>query len=158
MDNGRHGYLTAAAGAPDQRGDGMPQSTKRVGQRELVQSGATDRRGPISKHGLCYLRCGLFEAALNACKHPLHAERYQHTKRRLGRQRGPKVAQYWTMFLPPGYWARAQPGEGGWGVRRQKLTSTPKTPNRRRSRDLEFCALAWLSVDEAAGKKAGVGA
>ena len=24
---------------------------------------------------------------------PLYAERYQHTKRRLGRQRGPKVAQ-----------------------------------------------------------------
>ena len=30
---------------------------------------------------------------MNACKHPLYAERYQHTKRRLGRQRGPKVAQ-----------------------------------------------------------------
>jgi hypothetical protein len=35
----------------------------------------------------------LFEAALNACKHRHDAERYQHTKRRLGRQRGPKVAQ-----------------------------------------------------------------
>jgi transposase len=31
---------------------------------------------------------------MNACKHPLYAERYQHTKRRLGRQRGPKVAQF----------------------------------------------------------------
>ena len=40
-----------------------------------------------------YLRWALFEAALNACKHPYYAERYQHTKRRLGRQRGPKVAQ-----------------------------------------------------------------
>jgi hypothetical protein len=30
---------------------------------------------------------------LNACKHPIYAERYQRTKRRLGRQRGPKVAQ-----------------------------------------------------------------
>ncbi len=30
---------------------------------------------------------------MNACKHPLYAERYQRTKRRLGRQRGPKVAQ-----------------------------------------------------------------
>ena len=30
---------------------------------------------------------------MNACKHPLYKERYQHTKRRLGRQRGPKVAQ-----------------------------------------------------------------
>jgi len=59
----------------------------------VIQSGATDRRGPISKHGPRYLRWGLFEAALNACKHPLYKERYQHTKRRLGRQRGPKVAQ-----------------------------------------------------------------
>src|ERR687896_482539 len=59
----------------------------------VVQSGATDRRGPISKHGPRYLRWGLFEAAMNACKHPYYAERYQHTKRRLGRQRGPKVAQ-----------------------------------------------------------------
>jgi hypothetical protein len=30
---------------------------------------------------------------MNACKHPLYKERYQHTKRRLGRQRRPKVAQ-----------------------------------------------------------------
>ena len=59
----------------------------------VKQSGATDRRGPISKHGPKYLRWALFEAALNACKHPLYKERYQHTKRRLGRQRGPKVAQ-----------------------------------------------------------------
>jgi transposase len=57
------------------------------------QSGAVDARGPISKHGPKYLRWALFEAALNACKHPYYAERYQHTKRRLGRQRGPKVAQ-----------------------------------------------------------------
>jgi transposase len=59
----------------------------------VIQSGATDRRGPISKHGPKYLRWALFEAAMNACKHPYYAERYQHTKRRLGRQRGPKVAQ-----------------------------------------------------------------
>jgi transposase len=57
------------------------------------QSGNTDRRGPISKHGPRHLRRALFEAAMNACKHPLYAERYQPTKRRLGRQRGPKVAQ-----------------------------------------------------------------
>jgi transposase len=59
----------------------------------VLQSGNTDRRGPISKHGPRYLRWGLFEAALNACKDPVYAERYQRTKRRLGRQRGPKVAQ-----------------------------------------------------------------
>jgi transposase len=59
----------------------------------VIQSGASDRRGPISKRGPRYLRWGLFEAAMNARKHPLYAERYQRTKRRLGRQRGPKVAQ-----------------------------------------------------------------
>jgi transposase len=59
----------------------------------VKQSGASDRRGPISKHGPRYLRWALFEAALHACTHPLYAERYQRTKRRLGRQRGPKVAQ-----------------------------------------------------------------
>src|SRR3954453_13916065 len=57
------------------------------------QSGSVDARGPISKQGPKYLRWALFEAALNACKHSYYAERYQHTKRRLGRQRGPKVAQ-----------------------------------------------------------------
>jgi transposase len=59
----------------------------------VIQSVATDRRGPISKHGPRDLRSGLFEAAMNACEHPLYAERDQRTKRRLGRQRGPKVAQ-----------------------------------------------------------------
>jgi transposase len=62
-------------------------------RRRLFRVGHTDARGPISKHGPKYLRWALFEAALNACKHPYYAERYQHTKRRLGRQRGPKVAQ-----------------------------------------------------------------
>jgi transposase len=57
------------------------------------QSGGVDARGPLSKHGPKYLRWALFEAALNACEHPYYAERYQHTKRRLGRKRGPKVAQ-----------------------------------------------------------------
>ena len=57
------------------------------------QSGNTDRRGPISKQGSRYLRWALFEAALHACNHPLYRERYQRTKRRLGRHRGPKVAQ-----------------------------------------------------------------
>jgi transposase len=47
----------------------------------------------ISKQGSRYLRWALFEAALNACKHPLYKQRYQNTKRRLGRQRGRKVAQ-----------------------------------------------------------------
>jgi transposase len=57
------------------------------------QSGDMDRRGPISKHGPRYLRWGLMEAAIHASAHPLYKERYQRTKRRLGRQRGAKVAQ-----------------------------------------------------------------
>jgi transposase len=57
------------------------------------QSGEVDRRGPLSKHGPRYLRWGLMEAAIHASSHPLYKERYQRTKRRLGRQRGAKVAQ-----------------------------------------------------------------
>jgi transposase len=56
-------------------------------------SGATDRRGPLSKHGPRYLHWGLMEAAIHAASHPLYKRRYQATKRRLGRQRGAKVAQ-----------------------------------------------------------------
>jgi transposase len=71
--------------------------TKLVGYTGLCprvyQSGASDRRGPISKQGSRYLRWALFEAALSACKHPIYRDRYQATKKRLGRQRGPKVAQ-----------------------------------------------------------------
>jgi transposase len=59
----------------------------------VSQSGDMDRRGPLSKHGPRYLRWGLMEAAIHAAGHPLYKERYQHTKRRLGRQRGAKVAQ-----------------------------------------------------------------
>jgi hypothetical protein len=33
----------------------------------VIQSGNTDRRGPISKHGPKYLRWALFEVALHAC-------------------------------------------------------------------------------------------
>ena len=40
-----------------------------------------------------YLRWALIEAAQHACRHPLYRERCQQTKRRLGKQRGPKVAQ-----------------------------------------------------------------
>jgi transposase len=59
----------------------------------VYQSGDSDRRGPISKHGPRYLRWALVEAAMGACRHPLYRERYERTKRRLGRQRGPRVAQ-----------------------------------------------------------------
>jgi len=33
------------------------------------------------------------EAATHACRHPVYRERHQRTKRRLGKQRGAKVAQ-----------------------------------------------------------------
>jgi len=59
----------------------------------VKQSGQMDQRGPLSKHGPRYLRWGLMEAAIHAASHPLYKERYQRTKRRLGRQRGAKVAQ-----------------------------------------------------------------
>jgi transposase len=57
------------------------------------QSGTMDRRGPLAKTGPKYLRWALIEAATGAVKHPAYRERYQHTKARLGRQRGAKVAQ-----------------------------------------------------------------
>jgi len=59
----------------------------------VVQSGESDRRGPLSKHGPTYLRWALLEATMHALKHPAYAERYQRNKRRLGKQRGAKVAQ-----------------------------------------------------------------
>jgi transposase len=59
----------------------------------VKQSGQMDQRGPLSKHGPRYLGWGLMEAAIAASSPPLYRERYQRTKRRLGRQRGPKVAQ-----------------------------------------------------------------
>ena len=57
------------------------------------QSGEKDRRGPLTKSGPKYLRRAMLEATMHALRHPAYAERYQHTKRRLGKQRGAKVAQ-----------------------------------------------------------------
>ena len=59
----------------------------------VIQSGEADRRGPLSKHGPTYLRWALLEATMHALKHPAYAKRYQRNKRRLGKQRGAKVAQ-----------------------------------------------------------------
>jgi transposase len=56
------------------------------------QSGDSDRRGPLSKHGPRYLRWALIEATMHALKHPAEAERYERNKKRLGKQRGAKVA------------------------------------------------------------------
>ena len=59
----------------------------------VYQSGQSDRRGPLTKRGPKYLRWALMEAAAVACRHPLYHPRYELTKRRLGKQRGAKVAQ-----------------------------------------------------------------
>jgi transposase len=59
----------------------------------VYQSGATDRRGHLTHAGPKYLRWALMEAATHACRHPIYRQRHQQTKRRLGKQRGPKVAQ-----------------------------------------------------------------
>jgi transposase len=59
----------------------------------VVQSGEKDRRGPLTKHGPTYLRWALLEATMHALRHPAYSARYQRTKKRLGRQRGAKVAQ-----------------------------------------------------------------
>ncbi|HEV2768736.1 MAG TPA: IS110 family transposase [Solirubrobacteraceae bacterium] len=85
---------------------------------KVYQSGGTDRRGHLTHAGPKYLRWALIEAAQHAARHPLYRERYQRTKARLGKQRGPKVAQVdiarrlaeaiWHMltrnqpFAPPG--------------------------------------------------------
>ncbi len=71
--------------------------TKLVGYTGLCprvyQSGESDRRGPLSKNGPRYLRWALIEATTHASKHPAYRDRYERTKCRLGKQRGPKVAQ-----------------------------------------------------------------
>src|SRR6185437_10566026 len=56
------------------------------------QSGRRDNRSPLAKNGPKYLRWALIEAAQTAARHPAFVQRYQVTKRRLGRQRGSTVA------------------------------------------------------------------
>jgi len=60
---------------------------------KTYQSGSKDRRGHLTHAGPKYLRWALIEAAQHAGRHPLYRERYLQTKRRLGKQRGAKVAQ-----------------------------------------------------------------
>jgi transposase len=56
------------------------------------QSGNRDDRGPLSKAGPRYLRWALIEAAHSAGRTSVYRDRYETTKRRLGSQRGSKVA------------------------------------------------------------------
>jgi transposase len=60
---------------------------------KTYQSGSKDRRGQLTHAGPKYLRWALMEAASTASRHPVYRARYQRNKRRLGKQRGPKVAQ-----------------------------------------------------------------
>jgi transposase len=75
----------------------FPTAKKFVGYTGLCprvyQSGDLDRRGPLAKNGPAVLRWGLIEAATHACNHPAYQTRYQRTRTRLGRQRGPRVAR-----------------------------------------------------------------
>jgi len=59
----------------------------------VYQSGLSDRRGPLAKTGPKYLRWALIEAATTAARNPHYHDRYERTKRRLGKQRGSKVAR-----------------------------------------------------------------
>jgi transposase len=60
---------------------------------KVDQSGESDRRGPLTKNGPKWLRWALVEAATHAASHPAYRDGYQSTKKRLGKQRGPRVAQ-----------------------------------------------------------------
>jgi transposase len=75
----------------------FPSARKLVGYTGLCpmvrQSGEKDRRGPLSKQGPKYLRWAMLEATMHTLRHPAYRERYQRTKKRLGKQRGAKVAQ-----------------------------------------------------------------
>jgi transposase len=57
------------------------------------QSGESDWRGPLTRHGPRWLRWAYIEAAIWASRHNAYQHRHQRTVRRLGPQRGPKVAR-----------------------------------------------------------------
>ena len=59
----------------------------------VYQSGGKDRRGALAKNGPTYLRWALIEAATHAARHPAFTVHYEATKKRLGKQRGSKVAR-----------------------------------------------------------------
>lgn len=59
----------------------------------VIQSGDSDRRGPLTKHGPQWLRWALIEAAVHASRHRAYSQQYQSIVGRLGPQRGPKVGR-----------------------------------------------------------------
>jgi transposase len=57
----------------------------------VVQSGESDRRGPLSKHGPTYLRWALIEATMHALRHPVYSARlpaHQAPARQAARRQG----------------------------------------------------------------------
>src|ERR687889_1636000 len=75
----------------------FPTPKKLVGYTGLCpsvdQSGGHDWRGSLAKNGPKFLRWALIESATHASRHPVYRDRYQRTKIRLGRQRGPSIAR-----------------------------------------------------------------
>ena len=59
----------------------------------VYQSGSTDHRGPLAKNGPKYLRWALIEATFHAARHPAYRDRFERTRKRLGKHRGKKVAR-----------------------------------------------------------------
>ena len=59
----------------------------------VYQSGERDRRGPLAKNGPRYLRWALIEASTHASRHLCYRDRYERTTKRLGKQRGSRVAR-----------------------------------------------------------------
>jgi transposase len=88
------GYTIAAEIGDIER---FPSPTKLCGYTGLCprvyQSGGTDRRGGLVKNGPKYLRWALIEAAQHAARSPHYKPLYDHTKQRLGRNRGTKIAR-----------------------------------------------------------------
>ena len=70
------------------------QASAGVGQGHptcILPSSAVGRSPPLTRRP--HPCRALVEAATHACTHPTYRDRYQHTKTRLGKQRGPKVAR-----------------------------------------------------------------
>ncbi len=61
---------------------------------KVYQSGNKDHRGSLAKNGPKYLRWALIEAATHAGRHRAYRDHYERTAKRLGRQRGKKVARF----------------------------------------------------------------
>jgi transposase len=59
----------------------------------VYQSADRDRRGPLAKTGPKWLRWALIEAAIHAAHSTAYRDSYQHTRQRLGKQRGPAIAR-----------------------------------------------------------------